>query len=113
MCYTCRLSAYFFFFFSSRRRHTRFKCDWSSDVCSSDLIHRRMSTPMNTCGDCAKVGNEPGLLGYKSLYLSVRELWRIIKASCESKEPHACAWRPIADLSDDTWGGSRQTGSKW
>src|SRR2546430_5953012 len=27
----------FFFFFSSRRRHTRFDCDWSSDVCSSDL----------------------------------------------------------------------------
>src|SRR5260370_10457578 len=25
------------FLFSSRRRHTRFKCDWSSDVCSSDL----------------------------------------------------------------------------
>src|SRR2546430_4260383 len=32
------------FFFSSRRRHTRFDCDWSSDVCSSDLrspIERR------------------------------------------------------------------------
>src|SRR5256886_5350861 len=28
-----------FFFFSSRRRHTRFDCDWSSDVCSSDLPH--------------------------------------------------------------------------
>src|SRR2546427_3908618 len=28
----------FYFFFSSRRRHTRFDCDWSSDVCSSDLI---------------------------------------------------------------------------
>src|SRR2546430_12607162 len=27
-----------FFFFSSRRRHTRFDCDWSSDVCSSDVI---------------------------------------------------------------------------
>src|SRR6266478_7384774 len=27
----------FFFFFSSRRRHTIFDCDWSSDVCSSDL----------------------------------------------------------------------------
>src|SRR5689334_24673256 len=26
-----------FFFFSSRRRHTRWNCDWSSDVCSSDL----------------------------------------------------------------------------
>src|SRR5688572_30860536 len=28
---------FFFFFFSSRRRHTRFDCDWSSDVCSSDV----------------------------------------------------------------------------
>src|SRR2546430_14113662 len=27
------------FFFSSRRRHTRFDCDWSSDVCSSDLLN--------------------------------------------------------------------------
>src|SRR5689334_23944955 len=27
----------FYFFFSSRRRHTRWNCDWSSDVCSSDL----------------------------------------------------------------------------
>src|SRR6266480_5913019 len=26
------------FFFSSRRRHTRLTCDWSSDVCSSDLF---------------------------------------------------------------------------
>src|SRR5689334_25186382 len=26
------------FFFSSRRRHTRWNCDWSSDVCSSDLF---------------------------------------------------------------------------
>src|SRR5436190_14713080 len=29
------------FFFSSRRRHTRSLCDWSSDVCSSDLIHEK------------------------------------------------------------------------
>src|SRR5437879_10517451 len=28
----------FFFFFSSRRRHTRYIGDWSSDVCSSDLL---------------------------------------------------------------------------
>src|SRR5438132_10029045 len=27
-----------YFFFSSRRRHTRSLCDWSSDVCSSDLV---------------------------------------------------------------------------
>src|SRR5688572_163741 len=30
------------FFFSSRRRHTRFDCDWSSDVCSSDLGDRHL-----------------------------------------------------------------------
>src|SRR5215213_2461755 len=30
----------FFFFFSSRRRHTRLVSDWSSDVCSSDLVIR-------------------------------------------------------------------------
>src|SRR6266850_6528713 len=30
------------FFFSSRRRHTRLQGDWSSDVCSSDLLPRRM-----------------------------------------------------------------------
>src|SRR2546421_5313886 len=29
---------FFFFFFSSRRRHTRSDRDWSSDVCSSDLL---------------------------------------------------------------------------
>src|SRR5438093_6024769 len=29
----------FFFFFSSRRRHTRLVSDWSSDVCSSDLLY--------------------------------------------------------------------------
>src|SRR5260370_20429717 len=39
VCTLCivRFISFFFFFFSSRRRHTRFKCDWSSDVCSSDL----------------------------------------------------------------------------
>src|SRR5256886_13021402 len=34
-----------FFFFSSRRRHTRFDCDWSSDVCSSDLRGRPNGRP--------------------------------------------------------------------
>src|SRR2546430_7239048 len=38
----------FFFFFSSRRRHTRFDCDWSSDMCSSDLGDRALEN--NTSG---------------------------------------------------------------
>src|SRR4029077_13141386 len=40
MCHYDWYSLYFFFF-SSRRRHTRFKWDWSSDVCSSDLLRRQ------------------------------------------------------------------------
>src|SRR4051812_50149281 len=35
--HTPRYPLFIFFFFSSRRRHTRLTCDWSSDVCSSDL----------------------------------------------------------------------------
>src|SRR6266568_8225398 len=34
---------FFFFFFSSRRRHTRWNCDWSSDVCSFDLDAARLA----------------------------------------------------------------------
>src|SRR6266480_3657662 len=37
MCVFC-----YFFFFSSRRRHTRLTCDWSSDVCSSDLMAQHL-----------------------------------------------------------------------
>src|SRR2546430_17463133 len=42
ICCHCTLyyCCVFVFFFSSRRRHTRFDCDWSSDVCSSDLFAR-------------------------------------------------------------------------
>src|SRR5256885_8180483 len=42
MCYR------FFFFFSSRRRHTRLQGDWSSDVCSSDLITVSRGATTNT-----------------------------------------------------------------
>src|SRR3989338_61992 len=36
-----RSNCRYFSFFSSRRRHTRWNCDWSSDVCSSDLLLTR------------------------------------------------------------------------
>src|SRR3989475_3731986 len=55
LCSVVLITCYclFFFFFSSRRRHTRFDCDWSSDVCSSDLsaemwIRPSWCTPIST-----------------------------------------------------------------
>src|SRR5438132_5761378 len=42
---------FFFFFFSSRRRHTRSLCDWSSDVCSSDLAGGEGGDPRPPGGD--------------------------------------------------------------
>src|SRR2546430_9030577 len=41
------------FLFSSRRRHTRFDCDWSSDVCSSDLSSTRREELLVTPGELA------------------------------------------------------------
>src|SRR2546430_13417277 len=53
------------FFFSSRRRHTRFDCDWSSDVCSSDLLDAEDSLnlpasqpPQHTCSTTVDYARE-------------------------------------------------------
>src|SRR5207237_2620238 len=70
-------------FFSSRRRHTRFKCDWSSDVCSSDLPRlgslvtldrRRIETkiPIGKT-DLATNGSRRLLIGYRNVDLSPAE----------------------------------------
>src|SRR2546430_14438928 len=53
-----------FFFFSSRRRHTRFDCDWSSDVCSSDLHDR-------TIGGCIECGMETPVPPAPGLHLRI------------------------------------------
>src|SRR3989440_9578426 len=42
---------YFMFFFSSRRRHTRSDRDWSSDVCSSDLMIRHTRSDRDWSSD--------------------------------------------------------------
>src|SRR2546430_3733944 len=50
-----------FFFFSSRRRHTRFDCDWSSDVCSSDLHCLPVNLP-SLAGPVASEGFSAGAI---------------------------------------------------
>src|SRR5260370_17890457 len=71
------------FFFSSRRRHTRFKCDWSSDVCSSDL------NPVETKGErnCPRCGAKDfnrfcGQCGYKH----PAPLWKRIRSEEHTSE---------------------------
>src|SRR5256886_2991457 len=54
---------YSVFFFSSRRRHTRFDCDWSSDVCSSDLLcsHGQCSAGALEGDGALRVVDGPGI----------------------------------------------------
>src|SRR5207302_7083937 len=49
------------FFFSSRRRHTRFSRDWSSDVCSSDLILSPIAIAVPLAGLIVVAEKELGL----------------------------------------------------
>src|SRR5215467_1574991 len=49
-----------FFFFSSRRRHTRLQGDWSSDVCSSDLLNEATSDIFGACVDARAKGEDAG-----------------------------------------------------
>src|SRR5690348_17522325 len=48
--FLCSLFFFFFFFFSSRRRHTRWTGDWSSDVCSSDLVSPKLYLALGISG---------------------------------------------------------------
>src|SRR5436190_1956793 len=69
------------FFFSSRRRHTRSLCDWSSDVCSSDLEH-------------------PG-----QMRLECRSRTAI---SCDSRERREQHFRRPAEKADRFWSAPRK-----
>src|SRR5260370_23702778 len=64
LSFICEIYSGVFFFFSSRRRHTRFKCDWSSDVCSSDLDLQRGQRRVLDAGRAAgrhAASDPPGL----------------------------------------------------
>src|SRR5207253_7939341 len=55
LLYSLSFFFFFIFFFSSRRRHTRWPRDWSSDVCSSDLVLGRTFDAARVTGgiECA------------------------------------------------------------
>src|SRR5690606_40443609 len=96
--------------FSSRRRHTRFSRDWSSDVCSSDLVlvpGRRLgrfgapgvldvalsglrAADFSALG--VKLSSRPAGSGWTgpgiSLLVDADEPWQLGRASCRE-----CGWR--------------------
>src|SRR2546427_9946305 len=85
MVYNC---THGFFFFSSRRRHTRFDCDWSSDVCSSDLAaglatHNCYARPTHEY-----LGFSSGL-DFESRIMVKEEAPRLLRAELASSK-----WRP-------------------
>src|SRR6266853_3991798 len=103
-----------FFFFSSRRRHTRFDCDWSSDVCSSDLnkpeaTARSMRDGFFSVGDIAYLDAE----GY--YYICDRKIDMIISGGANiypaEIEAVLAAHPAVADVAvigvpDNLWGES-------
>src|SRR2546430_6925291 len=75
------------FFFSSRRRHTRFDCDWSSDVCSSDLA-RALAHLLEPVGVFEQAIDRYGQV--------VRELGRVL--GLEIGPSHRFEWHKQARL---------------
>src|SRR2546430_10748214 len=75
------------FFFSSRRRHTRFDCDWSSDVCSSDLVVKSSfsSYPNLLKEDFTTVSVGAFLVTYDyNLQFTVGHLIRFARSLCQN-----------------------------
>src|SRR5256885_12558379 len=67
-----------FLFFSSRRRHTRLQGDWSSDVCSSDLLRdSRWAERFARLFETGRVVTAAGFIGHGTIVLETRrrELW--------------------------------------
>src|SRR6266481_3543625 len=78
-----------FFFFSSRRRHTRWNCDWSSDVCSSDLLNFAGEGPRRP--DPAQMAwlrsfSEMAAVDQKSLFGRYRLMDVLLRKLNEAKE---------------------------
>src|SRR5437016_12031333 len=77
------------FFFSSRRRHTRLVSDWSSDVCSSDLVP----------------GSVAGMV-YASQKYGKLPLGRVMNPAIKlAREGFPLAWEDANDLRDKRLAG--------
>src|SRR5256886_6670122 len=84
------------FFFSSRRRHTRFDCDWSSDVCSSDLVRTQAAITLLFTIDLVIVGTVCG--AYEAaVYGVLSRLFAVLRSVLQSLSE--ASWPIIAQRS--------------
>src|SRR5690242_21951784 len=88
-----------FFFFSSRRRHTILTCDWSSDVCSSDLfeIVRREQHGLAALGERAH--RRPEVVPARSEERRVGKECRSRRSPDPSKNNRELTTRAVIDSS--------------
>src|SRR5439155_13556058 len=103
---------FIFFFFSSRRRHTRWPRDWSSDVCSSDLLEARiglstgevhvLSSPgqdLHVSGAAASVASQLEACAPVGGVLLSDETYELVRDAVRA-EPIDGAWRLDEVLAD-------------
>src|SRR5699024_11537976 len=86
--YTGFFSVVSLFFFSSRRRHTRSKRDWSSDVCSSDLLSlaaRRWATASRNSSEFTAFAWKPGSTRPTRSLVMMPSFSEIGRASCRER----------------------------
>src|SRR6266571_3707036 len=102
------------FFFSSRRRHTRLTCDWSSDVCSSDLAHPTRLALLDhlhavdeaTATECAIwVGDSPSSCSY---HLRALARWGFVEEGAK-RAGRDRPWRATATRIEFDSGGLEAT----
>src|SRR2546430_9450343 len=105
------------FFVSSRRRHTRFDCDWSSDVCSSDLLHRVLAGDSLDAHAYDTISGGDWLSDQDAVEAFVREapqeMLRLEHWGCPwSREPDGhIAVRPFGGMKiERTWFAADKTG---
>src|SRR5690625_6993302 len=75
------------FFFSSRRRHTRWPRDWSSDVCSSDLLVevRKKADAIRSQLACPWMRIQPAGDGQVTLFIGDRSEERRVGKECRCR----------------------------
>src|SRR2546427_4121958 len=104
------------FFFSSRRRHTRFDCDWSSDVCSSDLgadLRERLALgPLahHVTRDVHTEGSRRGVTGEGDPSLRLRlDVAGTVRGVTQTRAAASARSRATSSVAPNT--GSRPRGS--